>query len=99
MPLAAPWWVMPDSTAALPPPLAQGAWWTNGARLSLSRFVLEVRHDMPGWKQALIVGASILAGIFISAVILAVAGVPAGDLASELGTTVLDRQSFHAVLV
>jgi hypothetical protein len=63
---------MPDSNAALPP-LAQGASWTDGLRLPLARFVLEVRHDMPAWKQALIVGASILAGIFISAVILVAA--------------------------
>lgn len=98
MPLAAPWWVMPDSNAALPP-LAQGASWTNVLRLPLSRFVLEVRHDMPRWKQVLVVGTSILAGIFISAGILVAAGVPAGDLITELGGTVLDRQSFHAVLV
>jgi len=98
MPSAALWWVMPDSNAALPP-LAQGASWTDGLRLPLARFVLEVRHDMPAWKQALIVGASILAGIFISAVILVAAGVPPGDLVGEVGSTVIDRQSFHAVLV
>jgi general nucleoside transport system permease protein len=89
---------MPDANAALPPPLAQRASW-NGLVLPLSRLVLEVRHDMPRWKQSLIVGASILAGIFISAVILVAAGVHAGDLVSELGSTVIDQQSFHAVLV
>ena len=67
--------------------------------LVASRFVLEVRLDMPAWKQALAVGCSILLGMLISALILIVAGVPPGELIREFASNVFDRQSFRAVLV
>ncbi len=70
-----------------------------GGRLSLPRFILEVRLDMPAWKQAIAIGCSIVVGMLVSAAILIVAGVPAFDLVSEFADNVFDVQSFHAVLV
>jgi simple sugar transport system permease protein len=90
---------MPDHDAALPPLSAPDALSIGGGRLSLSRFNLEVRLDMPAWKQAIVIGCSIMIGMFISAVILVVSGVPAIDLVSEFAGNVFDPQSFHAVLV
>jgi simple sugar transport system permease protein len=54
---------------------------------------------MPAWKQAAALGCSILVGMFISAVILIVAGVPAANLLGEFASNLFDEQSFHAVLV
>ncbi len=89
---------MPDHDAVLTPLPAQGAA-SNVGRLSLPRFILEVRLDMPAWKQALAVGGSVATGMFISAVILIVSGVPATDLVSEFASNIFDQQSFRAVLV
>jgi general nucleoside transport system permease protein len=89
---------MPDHNGALSPLPMPGAL-SVGGRWSLPRFVLEVRLDMPAWKQAVVIGCSILVGMFISAVILVVSGVPAAELVSEFMGTVFDAQSFHAVLV
>jgi len=90
---------MPDRNAVLPPLAAQGAPRLVGGRFPLPRFILEVRLDMPIWRQALIVGCSIIAGMLISAAILVVAGVPTTELVGEFAGAVFDRQSFHAVLV
>jgi general nucleoside transport system permease protein len=87
---------MPDHNAVLPPLAAPG---TAGIGWPRGRFILEVRLDMPAWKQAVAVGCSIVIGMFISAVILIVSGVPAGDLVSEFAGNVFDPQSFHAVLI
>ena len=54
---------------------------------------------MPAWKQAVIISCSIVIGLFVSAVILIVSGVPAANLAGEFAAIVFDAQSFHAVLV
>jgi general nucleoside transport system permease protein len=93
------WWTMPDHNAVLPPLSLQGAPDFIGGRLSLPRFVLEVRLDMPAWKQALVLACSVTAGLLISAAILIVAGVPAPDLFNEFAASIIDRQSLHAVLV
>jgi general nucleoside transport system permease protein len=93
------WWIMPDHKAALPPLSAAGALSIGGGRLSFPRFVLEVRLDMPAWKQAIVIGCSIPIGMFISAVILVASGVPPVDLVSEFASNLFDAQSFHAVLV
>ncbi len=92
------WWTMPDHNAAWPLS-ATGDVAIGDARWSLPRFVLEVRLDMPAWKQALAVGCSILLGMLISALILIVAGVPPGELIREFASNVFDRQSLRAVLV
>lgn len=90
---------MLDHDAALAPLSAPGVISGGGGRLSLPRFVLEVRLDMPAWKQAIVIGCSIVIGMFVSALILVVSGVPAIDLVSEFAGNVFDAQSFHAVLV
>ncbi len=90
---------MPDHNAVLPPLSAHDAPAAVVGRPALPRFNLEVRLDMPAWKQAFIVGCSIATGMFISAVILVVSGVPAADLVKEFASNVFDQQSFHAVLV
>jgi general nucleoside transport system permease protein len=89
---------MPDHDAVSPSLSARGVPSVGGGALSLSRFVLEVRLDMPAWKQAFIVGCSIVIGMSISAIILIVSGVGAADLVREFASNVFDRQSFHAVL-
>ena len=66
---------------------------------SLPRFVLEVRLDIPAWKQALAVASSIALGMLISAAILVVAGVPLTDLIREFASNVFDWQSFQALLI
>ena len=66
---------------------------------SLPRVVLEVRLDMPAWKQIVIVGSSIAAGLIISAVILVFAGISVANLVGEFGSIVFDTQSLHAVLI
>ena len=92
-----PWWTMPERDAAWP--LTPGGLVIERARWSRPRFVLEVRLDMPAWKQALAVGSSIVFGMLISAAILTVAGVPPADLVREFASNVFDWQSFQAVLV
>ena len=81
----------PLAMAEAPPPAGGRGW-----RL---RLILEVRIDMPAWQQALAVGGSIATGLLLSAIILIIAGVPAGDLVSEFANNVFDRQTFQAVLV
>jgi general nucleoside transport system permease protein len=61
---------------------------------------LEVRHDMPRWRQAAILSASVLAGIAVSAVILIAAGVDAGDLFDEFVVQNLgDPENLASVLL
>ena len=93
------WWTMPDRNAASPPLSAPRVLSAAGGRLPLPRFILEVRLDMADWQQAVIIGSSIVIGMFISAIILVISGVPAADLVSEFASNVLDAQSLHAVLV
>jgi general nucleoside transport system permease protein len=90
---------MSDRGAVLPPLSVLRPGSAGGGRWPFGRLILEVRLDMPAWKQAVAVACSIATGMFISAVILIVSGVPAGDLVSEFAGTVVDRQSFQAVLV
>ena len=89
---------MSDQDAALSPlPLSPAP--ALGGRRPFGRMILEVRLDMPAWKQVVAVACSIVAGMFISAVILVVSGVPPRDLVNEFASNVFDRQSFQAVLV
>jgi general nucleoside transport system permease protein len=97
-PSVAQWWIMTNRPAA-PPLSGLGAISVNGVRHSYSRFILEVRLDMPPWKQAVIIGSSIVLGVLISAVILIVSGVPPADLVSEFAGNFFDAQSAQAVLV
>lgn len=90
---------MRDPNAALPALPAQRGSPFAGGRLSLPRFVLEVRLDMPAWQQAIVLGASIAAGMAVSAVILIAAGVPAANLLGEFAGSLFDRESLHAVLI
>jgi|SRR5579871_344470 ABC-type uncharacterized transport system permease subunit len=90
---------MPDRDAMLPTLSLKAASAANGGGRGFGRFVLEVRLDMPAWKQAVAVGGSIATGMLISAAILIVSGVPAGNLLGEFASNVLDEQSFRAVLV
>ncbi len=63
------------------------------------RLNLEVRQDLVGWKQALILGVSVLLGLAISGIILIAAGVSASALVEEfIVETLLDTQSLRAVL-
>lgn len=66
---------------------------------SSRRFALEIRQQM-GWpRQALILAASLLVGMALSAAILVGAGVPASELLDEFVTqTLFDLQSLQAVL-
>jgi general nucleoside transport system permease protein len=90
---------MSDHDAALMSlPLSPAAARGRDRRL-FGRLILEVRFDMPAWKQVIAVACSILIGMFISAVILVVSGVPPRELVSEFASNVFDRQSFQAVLV
>lgn len=81
-----------DSPAAL----ARGAVrrpWTS------QRFALEIRQQMRWPRQALIIAASVLVGMAISAAILVGAGVPANELLDEFVVqTLFDMQSLQAVL-
>jgi ABC-type uncharacterized transport system permease subunit len=70
-----------------------------GVRRPFGRMILEVRLDMPAWKQVVAVAGSILTGMFISAVILVASGVPPAELVNEFASNVFDQQSFQAVLV
>ena len=91
---------MPEELAGASPHAVE----TSGASANRSpartpRITLEVRLQMPGWTQALIIGGSVLVGLAISVLILGMAGVPASELASEFANSILDAQSFHAVLI
>jgi ABC-type uncharacterized transport system permease subunit len=55
--------------------------------------------NVPAWKQAVIIGCSILVALLICAMILIFSGVPAGGLLDEFAASVVDAKSFHAVLV
>ncbi|HEY1746423.1 MAG TPA: ABC transporter permease [Xanthobacteraceae bacterium] len=79
-------------------PLSRAGAAGNGYR-PFGRMILEVRLDMPAWKQVVAVACSIIIGMFISAMILVVSGVPPAELVSEFASNVFDRQSFQAVLV
>jgi ABC-type uncharacterized transport system permease subunit len=68
------------------------------APLSIRRFTLEIRQDLSPWKQAVFVGASLLAGLGISVAILAIAGIAPLTLASELADA-LTSESSRAVLM
>lgn len=63
------------------------------------RYALEVRQHMSWSGQALVLGAALLAGLFLSGLILVWAGVPAAELFNEfVVATLFDRQSLQAVL-
>lgn len=63
------------------------------------RPTLEIRRALPPARQAAIVGGAVLLGLAISALILVIAGVPAGDLADEfIAETLFDPTSLRAVL-
>ena len=63
------------------------------------RYALEVRQHMSWSRQALVLGAALLAGLFLSGLILVWAGVPAAELFNEfVVATLFDRQSLQAVL-
>jgi len=98
-PSDAPWWTMSNQNAVLPPLSVSRASSLGSSRRPFGRLILEVRLDMPAWKQAVAVACSIVTGMFISAVILVISGVPPADLVSEFASNVFDRQSFQAVLV
>ncbi|MBR0752000.1 ABC transporter permease [Bradyrhizobium jicamae] len=68
------------------------------ASRGLGRVTLDVRQDLSPWKQAAFVGASLIFGLAISIVILAVAGIPPLTLASELAG-VLTAENLSGVLV
>jgi general nucleoside transport system permease protein len=91
------WWIMPEQNAAWSLTTAGGL--AGPARWAPPRFVLEVRLDMPAWKQVLAVGSSIVLGMLISAAILIFAGVPPSELAWEFASNVFDWQSFQALLI
>ena len=91
---------MPEELADVRPHAVE----TSGASANRSpartpRITLEVRLQMSGWTQALTIGGSVLVGLAISVLILGMAGVPASELASEFADSILDAQSFHAVLI
>ncbi|MEH2469930.1 ABC-type uncharacterized transport system permease subunit [Nitrobacteraceae bacterium AZCC 2161] len=64
----------------------------------LGRITLDVRQNLPPWKQAVFVGGSLILGLAISVAILAAAGVSPVTLASELAS-VLTADSLRGVLV
>jgi len=91
------WWTMPDRYAVLPPLWAPRFF--SVVAPALPHLILEVRSDMPAWKQAVIISCSIVIGLFVSAVILIGSGVPTADLIGEFAASVFDVRGFHAVLV
>lgn len=67
-------------------------------RRARHRLALEIRQYV-GWRrQAAILAVAIAAGLAISAAILIVAGVSAGDLVTEFAQTFFDAQNLQAVL-
>src|SRR5437899_9016568 len=68
------------------------------ASRGLGRLTLDVRQDLPPWKQSAFVGASLIFGLAISIAILAAAGIPPLTLASELAG-VLTAENLRGVLV
>ncbi|MDK2778860.1 MAG: ABC transporter permease [Pseudomonadota bacterium] len=69
------------------------------APLLTRRFSLELRQEMAWYWQAMIITASLAAGVVISVLILMAAGVPAGELVNEfIVYTLLDAESLKSVL-
>src|SRR5260221_10121147 len=64
----------------------------------LGRITLDVRQNLPPWKQAVFVGGSLILGLAISVAVLAAVGVSPVTLASELAS-VLTAESLRGVLV
>jgi simple sugar transport system permease protein len=62
------------------------------------RFTLEIRQHVGWQRQTAILAAAIVAGLAISAAILIVSGVSAGDLVTEFAQTFFDAQNLQAVL-
>ncbi len=62
------------------------------------RFTLEIRQHVGWQRQAAILAAAIAAGLAISAALLIISGVSAGDLATEFAQTFVDAQNLQAVL-
>ena len=63
------------------------------------RYTLEIRQQMPWYRQAAILALAVLAGLLVSGAILVAAGVPAGELFQEfVVATIFDGQSLQAVL-
>ncbi|RYF81785.1 MAG: ABC transporter permease [Comamonadaceae bacterium] len=82
------------------PARAQSAPPTPGrVPLLARRYTIELRQQMQGRWQALILAAAVFVGMAISALILIAAGVPADELLNEFVLqTLMDRQSLMAVL-
>ncbi|MBV8538489.1 MAG: ABC transporter permease [Alphaproteobacteria bacterium] len=69
------------------------------ARRRWGRLNLEVRQHVPFGEQVVILGSSILFAVFVSSVILVIAGVPAANLFDELVVqTLSDPQNLHGVM-
>ncbi len=66
-------------------------------RLGRFRLVLDVRQTLPGWKQALFLGSSLVVGLAISLAILAAAGIAPLQLAEEFAS-VFNTTSLRGVL-
>lgn len=63
------------------------------------RYTIEIRQQLSGRRKAVVLLASLLAGLLVSGAILVAAGVSAGDLVSEfIVQTLFDAQSLRAVL-
>ena len=63
------------------------------------RYTLEIRQQLAWPWQALILGLALLLGLGLSAAILVLAGVPAGELLNEFViATLFDAQSLQATL-
>jgi simple sugar transport system permease protein len=71
---------------------------TSMPQSSHSRFVLDVRQSLPGWKQSLFLAASLIVGLAISVAILWAAGIDPIELAGELAG-VFNGDSLRGVLV
>jgi simple sugar transport system permease protein len=65
----------------------------------IGRLNLEIRQQLPGWQQAVILAAAVLIGLFLSGTILVIAGVSVSDLFEEfIVDTLFDGQNFRAVM-
>lgn len=62
------------------------------------RITLDMRQNLPPWKQALFLGGSLAIGLLISIIILAIAGISPGELAGELAG-VVNADSLRNTLV
>lgn len=67
-------------------------------RPSGRRFTLEIRQHVDWRKQAAILAVAIATGLAVSAAILILSGVSAGDLATEFAQTFFDAQNLQAVM-